>query len=162
MADKTLGFYFVRLHRPQAEGQRAEKPPEPLPHQVGLSRERQSPQKDGAQQVSQAKSLNQNYSFKASFLLSVRFHVPVLVRVLMRHAVYRQHLFIFFPSSSFSLHSVSPESALQWSSSFEELLKHSGQLVGPDPLSKPFKSAIQNSFFRLCNFFFFHARLHLN
>lgn len=60
----------------------------------------------------------------------------------------------FFPLLLFLLPSVSPESALQWSNSFEELLKHSGQLVAPELLSKPVKSAVQNSFLPPMYFFF--------
>lgn len=55
----------------------------------------------------------------------------------------------------FLLLSVSPESALQWSNSFEELLKHSGQFVSPELISKPVKSAVQNSFPPPKYFFFF-------
>lgn len=66
-------------------------------------------------------------------------------------------------SPLFFLLSVSPESALQWSNSFEELLKHSGQFFAPELLSKPVKSAVQNSFFPPMYFFFFsYACLYLN
>lgn len=70
------------------------------------------------------------------------------------HHVQSTHLIYFFLPLS-----VSPESALKWSSSFEELLKHSGQFVAPELLSKPVKSAFLPP---MCFSFFFNVRLHLN
>lgn len=126
----------------QTERQREEEPTKPFSHQVRLSRKRQPSQKDkyDAEQVRQNPLISCSgvvvFDKHYSFLTSASSTLGHSLHTIQKHAtetfLWIQN--IFFAASSgqswprlwFFL-SISPEAALQWSDSFEELLKHSGQ-----------------------------------